>query len=259
MFEKLKETLEDEWDITIVIGYRPYFEWIPSMWTQVFKLNDQIFQERSMFPWKQDNGQLHKIQVMFPHFYSWMGEVPHFSDTMLESASPHFPVEVLDLHDPKGVRSKFICDILKASASCEESLRLDDEARTDIVNKGSPHSVHYDSIGLEAAKKGYVNVDKWNRTDVSDSVEVYVEKALHQTAYDLPMICPDDTTMDKLFEKSLRYDKLCLPKQFGADPNREQTFRAAFQKKVKKKAYCHVDFEAVLSDSKWKSFFTKFG
>jgi len=257
-FEKLKETLKDDWEVSIVVGYRPFFEWIPSMWTQVFKFNDQLYKERSELPWHHTDGNLHYVQSMFPKFFSWMGKKEWFSNSMVDFASPHLSVEIIDLHDPKGVSSVFICDILKASKTCEGSLRRDKEAKSAVVNKGSPSSVHYDAIGLEAAKKGYVNVDKWNRTDVSDAIEAYVVEELKMTAFDLPMICPDDKVMAGLLERSLRYDKQYAPKA-ADDPERQSKLSQDFMKRVEKKEYCFIDFEVVMTDSKWKSFFQKYG
>lgn len=34
MYERLKEILSDDWNVLIVAGYRPYFEWLKSFWFQ---------------------------------------------------------------------------------------------------------------------------------------------------------------------------------------------------------------------------------
>ena len=34
MYKRLQEILSDDWDVLIVAGYRPYFEWLKSFWFQ---------------------------------------------------------------------------------------------------------------------------------------------------------------------------------------------------------------------------------
>lgn len=34
MYERLKKILSDDWDVLVVAGYRPYFEWLKSYWFQ---------------------------------------------------------------------------------------------------------------------------------------------------------------------------------------------------------------------------------
>jgi len=261
MYEKLAEILSD-WDVTIVGGYRPFHEWIPSFWYQAMRMqysDPNHPEERALNKWRDENtGNLYETEPMFPNFYNFWKNKGRFSDTIVELASPHFAnVRLFDIHHPSGARSHFLCDVLGQGAaphSCQKSLQMTRDNPSKRVNPSNVKEVQYDSIALQAVAVGMVDETKYLRSQVVDAIVKRQEVELGLTVLDFPLICPDEAIMEEFLEMTLQRERLCLPEKVHDDP--EQTrLRKHFQKAVDKKKYCRVDVEAVLSDSGWQQFF----
>ena len=266
MYEKLKENLSG-WDVLIVAGYRPYSEWMPSWWFQAMRApysDPKHPEDRIKNPWRylsngKMTGELYRIEAMFPNFYNFWTGRKRFTDAIVDGASPVFPVKVLDIHDPKGARSAFLCDILGGDApiSCQASLEMDkNKPAHKSNNKSNLDEVQYDAIAMAAIKRGLVVEDKWRRSEVIDAIIERQEVELKLRVSDLPLLCPDEATYKAFWDLTIELDRKCLPEKVS--PERESTLLNHFEKAKEHKKYCHVDVDAVLEDSGWRKFFEKF-
>lgn len=265
MFKRLHEMLSDDWDVLITAGYRPYFEWLPSYWFQGQRLkytNPKKPEQRHMNPWTHKRTEKFQlIEPMFPKFFDFWKNVSRFTDSIIEPSKEYFATRVFDIHDPRGSRSTFLCDVLgdgAAPIACEESLRLDREAPPKIVNPSNPSEVQYDAITLFAASKGMVDMEKFDRATVIDEVTKHQEEVLHRSVFDFPYNCPTQEYLDEFWQMSRDFDLRYVPEQSLNDPDHLDKLQEKFQSAVEAKKFCIVDAEAVLEDSKWQTFFQQF-
>ena len=265
MFKRLHEILSDDWEVLIVAGYRPYYEWLPSFWFQGQRwqyTDPKHPEQRHMNPWTHKrSGKFQLIEPMFPGFFDFWAHTKRFTDSILDPASPYFPTRAFDIHDPRGARSAFLCDVLGEGAApnaCQESLRLHRENPPKQVNTSNPKVVQYDAIALVAASKGMVDMDKWDRVTVVDEITIHQEEVLRRDVLDFPLICPTQDYVDKFWAMTKDLDVHCLPEKSEKDPEHLTKLHEKFQIAVEQKRYCIVDADAVLRQEEWQSFFQKF-
>jgi len=265
MYERLHQLLSPDWDVTIVAGYRAYHEWIPSFWYQAFRMpfsDPKHPEDRIQNPWRRqdNNNELFEIEPMFPHFYHFWTGHHRFTDTIVDQAGPIFPVQVYNIHDPRGARSAFLCDALQGDApvSCQHSIQLHrDKNPPQRVNQSRIQEVQYDAVALGAAGRGLIDENQWHRSEIVDAIAHRQEEELQLTVTDFPLVCPDATMYEEFLRDTLHLDAHCLPERWD-DDKREQELRASFQAAVDQKKYCRVDVDAVLDDPDWQAFFAAY-
>lgn len=264
VYPRLKEILKD-WDVLIVAGYRPYFEWLPSFHYQGqrMKYSDPKHPEdRELNLWTHKrSGKFTLVEPMFPGYFDFWKTTPRFTDSIVTPASKHFAVKVFDMHDPRGQRSAFLCDMVgeeDVPMACAESLRLQREKPPNRVNTSNTKEVQYDAIALKAAEKGMVDMEKWKRSAVIDAILHRQEEELQRTVLDFPLSCPTQEYIDEFWTMSRDLDVLCLPEKSRDDPDHLNKLHEQFQRAVDKKKFCIVDADAILEESEWKEFFQQF-
>lgn len=265
MFQRLHEILRDDWEVLIVASYRPYHEWLPSYWFQGQRwqyTDPKHLEQRHMNPWTHKrSGKFQLIEPMFPGFFDFWAEIKRFTDSIIDPASPYFPTKVYDIHDPRGARSAFLCEVLGEGAApnaCQESLRLHRENPPKPVNTSNPKVVQYDAIALVAASKGLVDMEKWDRATVVDEITIHQEEVLRRDVLDFPLICPTQEYVDKFWAMTRDLDVHCMPEKSQNDPEHLAKLHDKFQIAVEQKRYCIVDADTVLERSEWQRFFQKF-
>jgi len=280
-YPKMKELLMEDWDVQVILGYRPYYEWLPSHWAQTFKLHAVGANARRKqglpdpdVPWRNERtGDWHKCTVtpLFPDFYAKTSRGFLFADSLYEFAAPHFENITL-LHLSKhpdnnknsndSLRSRFVCDILRAEHACARSRTKDAQQRHSAKNAGDLEGIQKHALVAEAAVRGMIDVEQWTRTQVLDAVARHLEEKMAElnnnaTIWDvLPLVCPPQSDLDGLWEKTLAIEARLVPER---SVEREQTLREGFQTYVDRKTYCHVNVSAVLDDDpEWQRFFAAF-
>jgi hypothetical protein len=257
-YKKLKEAVGDQWDVEILCGYRPYFDWYSSFWYQIWHTDLSWL---GYLPWKNDNGTWKTIQPQFPNMWYWVSRTGLYVDAVYENASPYFPVKIVNIEDKtKTITQQVLCDVLKADTTCQEFARLkrDDPTWRRVHNKGSLDPMRFDEIGLAAASAGLVNISKFNRTDVMYAIQKHVEEDLHQKATDLPFTCPKESELIEFWDRSNLIETKYVPFLSEANPERETKLRERFRRKLERKTFCRVDTESILQNPEWKSFLEKF-
>jgi hypothetical protein len=257
-YKTLKEAVGDQWEVEILCGYRPYFDWYSSFWYQIWHTDLSWL---GYLPWKNDNGTWKTIQPQFPNMWYWVSRTGLYVDAVHENASPYFPVKIVNIEDKtKGITRQVFCDVLKAEITCKELERLqrDDPTWRRMHNKGSHVLMRFDEIGLAAASAGLVDISKFNRTDVMYAIQKHVEEDLHQKAADLPFACPTESELNELWDRSYLIEAKYVPFLVEANPEREAELRDRFRRKLDRNTYCQVDTESILQNPEWKSFLEKF-
>ena len=263
MYERLKEILSG-WDVEVIAGYRTYDTWLVSFHYQAYRMpfsGQQNLEERRKNSWRRDNGDLFRIEPLFPNFFNFWKHRKRFTDAIVETAGPVFPVKIFDVTAPKGARSTFLCDVLgqgAAPVTCAESLRMDRENPPLKVNKSNTKEIQYDAIALGAVGQGMVDEHRFRRSDIVDAIVTQQEEELQRTVNDFPFICPDDALYQEFWNITSAKDALCMPEKYQTDLDYETKFHTKFLKAVENKKFCRVDVDAVLADGAWQQFFAQF-
>lgn len=261
-YARIAQALGEEWDVTIVIGYRPYYEWVPSMWSQTHKLKLKEQSGQYDSPWHQQ-----RILPMFPNYYEKISQGYLFADSVVRMIQPYFSnIVLLDLYgadhqggentsSSRSLPSRFLCDILQAPTACAAS-RSRIEQR---VNQGSLEPIHANAVALAAAQAGLIDTEHWQQPAVMEALLEHWHSVPHQptgsgdtvaatAAYELPMVCPNATAMDNLWQQTLDKEAQIFPSLAQQDPDREAHLRQGLDEKIVQKTYCHVDAARVLED-----------
>jgi hypothetical protein len=266
-YRELKDALEHDWDVQIVSGYRPFFDWFASFW---FQLSAPHEHTKSTFVWRQQPqqygshpGELNYIQPAFPDVFSWASPLKagFFTNAVVDYASPYFPVKILPLIPGQDPTEKLVCGILKAPNACKEIQRQirEESNRRKAVHLSSYDPIRCDEIGLAAAKAGLIDLDAHSRSEMVDAIRAFLRDELHREISDLPYTCPDEQTMTDLFDLSWELERKYVPSLIGANASeRETRLLEAFRRKVGKRTYCSVDTESLLRQEEWQTFFQTF-
>lgn len=255
----LKALLAEDWDISVVVGYRRYMDWLPSAKQQVEQWKPG---KPRMNKWAANGGKA--IKGLFPDYWKVQpgssGPMPYFyTDKVINMVRPYVDVQIMNMHSKdQSVRTTFLCDSLFGAAphACQVSKRRDKQKENEkISNKAQ--TLSYDMLTM-AAESIIQARPMPKRHDIVLAAQRYHERTLNQTEGDFPLMCPNQADMEAFLEKSMELEHKVLP-AFYAGPEGEQNHRAAFGKAVKRQKYCHIDTATVLKDPRWKEFYTTVG
>ena len=245
----LREALSEDWEITIVTGYRYFFDWLPSDLFQNYRLDhaQQVWHEK----WSQEGGRA--IELVFPKFYNtWHESGKHvYTDWVVHCVNNTFPLKIIDLHQTGSVRTQFFCDVLHCPHSCQISQALDaaesQEARVNSHTNVMP--VDYDIVAFQAEEM--VNKSAFSRVRLRQAL---LEYDTNQRLTNDFRRCPSPTQLEDHLEQALNMDVAVWGKRKAA--TRESSLREAFRQRINEDFFCSVNASAVLQSDFWKDFLT---
>lgn len=264
------------WDVQLVIGYRPYYEWIPSRYSQAHKATPQQRNHRGdPYPWKDALGRRwkHPVRPMFPTYYDAIEAEHIFADDVYQYAAPFFHnVTILSLQ-PDLVQ-KFFCDILRQTSSSQQQ----QQHEIAMANPSRLTSIRSDAIALGAAARGMIDIQHYTRTEIMEAVEREIVSTAAATTTakkkQLYLVCPEQVTLDRVWEQTVNKEaRLFYPSSSSIGETKttttmstprlpkqriEQLWRG-FQQYVDDQTLCHVNVTAVLEDPEWRQFLAPFG
>lgn len=267
LYERLGELLRPDWDLTIVAGYRPYHEWLVSFWYQCMRMeysDPNLPEERSQNVWRMHDtsirsGRLYWVEPILPNFHQFWKDKPRYTDSIVEyAAAAQLPVQIFDIHDPKGSRSAFLCDIVEAPHACRHSLQIDMDNPPKRVNRSNLKEVQYDAIALGAVAQGMVDEHKFRRDEIIDALVERQEVELNLTVMDFPLLCPEQSVLEELRNYTLTMDRVCMADRYQDSADRAAQLLSNFDRAVEKKKYCRVDVDTILRQRDWIFWFQKY-
>ena len=238
-----------EYEILVVLTYRRFFEWLPSAKQQEDRYTPY---KPKMNRWPHQK----KGKALHPLFPTMARRVPphrHIAyvptHRVHEWWSPHVNISVLNLHEPTGIVTNFLCHIIPNTPhACAASRLSQTESRYN-----PEQSLSYDMLTTAAAEAGWVNTSRFKRRQVVKAIQHYHEEVLNLTAQDFPLECPANESLRDFLALSLEIEANFLP-DFFQSPYGEATHRSDFQKAVDRQKYCWIDAAAVLRNQTWQAF-----
>jgi len=247
------KSLLSNWNVVIVVGYRRFVEWIPSC----------IYEEEK--PGKKPRRHLWQSQggkhpdPFLPKLQNYIekkeARMFRYTDSVMNVFGKHFTVEILNIHDPRGVLMTFLCDILpNADNACHHSLQSTKSEKRANAASQEQAVIDYDRIVTAATDAGLLNTKTLSRDSAVDRTRLFHEQALHETASNLPVVCLEEAKLSSLLEQSLDLERRVVP-QFYASELGERAHQESFSRMVHAHKFCSVDTNAVLRNETWRQFF----
>lgn len=233
----LQELLND-WDISVLVMYRRYFEWLPSSRQQTDRWTPM---KPRLGRWPSQGGRVMKPLLPIPQ-----GSGYSFVDEVIQQVEGLIPYKLLNMH--AGALQTFFCEGLRAPIACKTSR---EERRT--VTKNPSSTIFYDA--LVTAAESLVDSRLHRRRKVTLMAQYYWEQELAKTWRDLPVKCPPTGEYKLLLEESLAYERQLWPDHYRTI---RQNHIRDFEQAVKSHKFCIVDSETALQDPRWKIFFQRF-
>ena len=264
------------WDqVLVVVFYRRFFSWVSSLHNQMMKYrkwNDtniwdcsiRHFLSYALKDPAEDIGSSRNEWSCEPLFRDIL--LDGYTVDLVERLQPHFlNITVLNFHDDTkgGPPENFFCNALP-TVSRHTCKAIQNQSSPTAVNTAV--SLDYSDIAYGAWKAGLVKIDsEQNLNQLTRRVGWYNEVRLNQTAIDFPRVCPTADELQKLWSKSLNYEKRLFPElyQNRTDSHVSSPFLGETAMKDDFKIHsrfklCAVDVDAVLSERQWQQFFANF-
>jgi len=247
-WQHLKESVKD-WDVTIVISYRRFFEWLPSYYFQQNRMmhckgpcKPPLF--RDYFDKVREDGDL-----KYAKFWGGNLGARHPAEALIEKFSPQFDKIIIhDIHDePENLVANFYCNVLEAHDACKERRKLGLETSKNV---GS--TLNYNILANAAKEKGLVP-KVIPRYKVANAAQDYQESR-KLSENDFPLLCIKKEDKHWLLEKSLLFESR-LFKDWNSSQRGEDEHRSKFDAAIQKHKFCNLDVERSIADKEWNDFF----
>lgn len=251
-FHAIQTALSSHWKVTVVVGYRHFYEWILSSKYQRDR-TDRIG-NMGKVQWPEFGGR--SLLPMFPDTLNEWRQWFHYTDSIVHMAKASMEVRILDLHamTNRSILTQFLCTA-QLHEDCWTSQQRDLElAFMTMMNSQANTtipSLYYDAIATMAAEHQLVNTSLLQRSSVREAVRAFHEDTNGLAPNDLILQCPGEVELQTLLDYSLDMEKrfFILPDQ--------QAHMDGFWSKVRDKAFCWVNALAVVQSPRWKEFFAQ--
>ena len=278
----LKETLEDEWNIVVLMGYRRYFDWLPSSYQQINRYSPAK-PKLKFWPSREDEpGKGKEIPYLFPGLWKQKSKLGglayHDTDQLVQMIDNILPTVLFNMEDKRpldldnstdiilppnekvSLLSRFFCTTLQEAGvttdfTCHQSLEADKNLTSEVIANPSK-TVFYDSLTVAAYRKKMIK-STLVRHKVVMRVQAFHRDVLNQTDRDFPVLCPSNTELEEFLALSLSKEARLLPTFYNTTDGHDSHV-AAFWENVKKNKYCWIDTEKTLQQEEWINFFQQF-
>ena len=133
-----------------------------------------------------------------------------------------------------------------------------------MANPSRLSSIRADAIVLGAAAQGWIDIQHYSRLTVMEATERHIRSSSGNNSLLLPLICPDATLLNRLWEQTVSKEARLFHSSSSQDSSsglaseRIAQLRQGFQHLVDQQTYCHVNVTAVLEDLDWRRFLSQF-
>ena len=250
--DHLKEVTAD-WNVTIVVSYRRFFEWLPSYYyqeqtTQSFespvpfvdwyqrRLGPPDGKEQSNYKrrWGAHIGEMHPTRVLIRKFET------HFDNIVIHNMH----------EEPKHLVNNFYEKILGLKEISQQRRKLPEDSLVSnnigylneflLAYAGKKHNLYPDSVTrFKANRVAHSMLSSQNKT-ASNS---------------LPMKCISSKHREQLLEASLRFEEDLFPEYFSSKNGKEDHVQK-FAKAVERNKFCSLDVESAIKSKTALDFFS---
>jgi hypothetical protein len=241
----IREAVGDQWNITVLVGYRRFYSWWISAHFQRERTDRSHNHQNDLWP---EQGGRAKAPLFPTWWHGWTKSSYRPTSVVLENIGDTFPVQIINLHDENLVSPSrmMLCEVLDTPQACA---KIEQVPETVLNTQEDAPSLFYDAIATDAAAMGLIDINARSRIDVRELVRVYHEEELGLGPDDLPMTCPPLSDLNALLNMSLSIEAQYLPN--FATSRRIAEHEAEFWATN----FCFVDTGKVLALVAWIDFF----
>jgi hypothetical protein len=225
------------WNVTVLLTYRRYFDWLPSAFNQhAYHTRLQTNQ-----PWPRQDEPVETFENFLIKVQEGTKTPPYpFLDDILEySFPPSWKVHIMDLEESEDIVSTLICDVLQANYTCQNYQPLPPSRESSIKE------LMYDYINIQGLHWGWMRLGK-RGTRMRATRDFLDQYDMSNVAYD----CPDHMLLNTFLDHSLELERKILG---NVTDEEEHSWR--FWKGMKK--FCTVNATKLLlkQPEQWKKFY----
>merc|ERR1719416_8066 len=247
---KLLASILQDWDVRVLIGYRPYFDFVTSQFNEQWEIKPA---KAKMSKWPKHGGltvPLVKDSVNRNGYFQ--GRYPA-ADAIADVFAREFDnITVFDITQSGDLMTHFLCDLLENAHQACEAQKTFVASGTPETKKNVAMPLDYDMLATAASKRSLFDLTL-KRARVANMIKEHHEKELGLKVQDFPLICPVEEKTEKLFGVSLAQEKRLFPGRTKEEGH--ERLRAAFEKRMDQKSLCNIDVDKVLEDESWIKFF----
>jgi len=234
LYRTALEPIFARFEITIVVGYRRYFDWLPSLFFQIVRQRSKGWNAWPEKGKKSDFITFYETSVdsiitkLYTEAYikNWMTIVGTQKNIL-----------IYNVHVDKDLVKTFYCNTLNASNLCKKY-----SIKHPLTSENVGFSTHFDSIAVAAYHRGLIaDPDKITRPVAAQNIQKYFEE-LNVDASIFPETCFPKHYLEEILEKSKRVESSLVPGFFHSGG--KETLEEEFEKKKSK--YCFVSVDAIL-------------
>eukprot|EP00934_Nitzschia_sp_Nitz4_P005996 Nitzschia sp. Nitz4//scaffold69_size99277//11047//12027//NITZ4_004618-RA/size99277-processed-gene-0.53-mRNA-1//1//CDS//3329556670//5986//frame0 len=230
------------WNVTVVVSYRRYFEWLLSAFNQhAFHMRVQMRE-----PWPSYDEPFDTFGLALEKILSFQRYPPYpYVDTLVhdfEDLPQGWNIQLQNAPGAKDMVRPFLCDVLGARQTCESY-------ETFQPKRESPaEDVAYDALNVEAVRRGWSS-GRTKRGALARATRSFVSRTLGLSVSAFPVECPNHDILEQFLSRSLALEKDIL----GFSDNAEHT--ASFWNYTKR--FCSVNASAVLQTNStlWRDYY----
>jgi len=269
-WEALKLALRG-WDVRVLIVHRPLYDYIPSVYTDQYKVGPN---KRKLKLWHgggkciDQGGKF----IPAPFVLNPPNDVRITMATLFKADQTLFPspaqiyelirehgfeILLVDMNEISSNGENFIneivCRRVPGLVSTCKALR-----QTQVGKNKGPRNpslpLHYDFVAVEACQSGLINGTLVSREEVRNAMQRRQEEELGLGSNALPLDCPGEDLMVKILKISTEHEQRLRDKDWSNETKglHEIGFRKAAGEGRK---FCSVNATRVLEDETWRRFF----
>mmetsp|Transcript_25566 Transcript_25566/g.31483 ORF Transcript_25566/g.31483 Transcript_25566/m.31483 type:complete len:487 (-) Transcript_25566:3511-4971(-) len=246
----LMEELFDPWDVSFIIFYRPFMDWLPSMYAQYRK-----YTIRNVGTWyghyePTDNVLLPEFLQQYKHdlllYRDTLGTYQYFKDFLvyIGQQNPDQNIIIMQTYAPISVEHEFLCNLPYADNSCKAA---QEGGFSGARKNGSDElPLDLDLIVRKAFEQQLISVQ---RRDATLALEAAM-KEVNITVADLPQNCISEEEEEWIWNRTLESEEI-----FGMGPVNETELREKFEIVLSKNKFCVVNATATLEMEDFRGLF----
>mmetsp|Transcript_24165 Transcript_24165/g.48174 ORF Transcript_24165/g.48174 Transcript_24165/m.48174 type:complete len:408 (+) Transcript_24165:22-1245(+) len=233
----LKSYLSHWSDVTIMIFYRRYYDWLPSVFNEI---------QKSLTLAKREERGESIVDFLLQNSKSYHDLYVASLFDRLQQKFDKKNIIVLDYHDTRtrGPDETLFCNMPNAAQMCNASRNTDGSTTNPSVN------LAYSDLAHGARKAGLISISNDERMkQVVKSIESYYKSSLNGRK--LYRICPSSNILENLWNLTLAAESKFNPNN---NPRDFDELRLDFDMAARNKL-CALDVAKTLNDPTWKGFF----
>ena len=280
VWERLTKLL-DQVHTRIIIGYRHYFEWLPSFYFQkYYRQANQHWSKRrpSLLQYILTNmKEYERLSKKFNTSFAAGKAHPTLAAARTFSYHSFDDIQILDFHQQSATGGDltlhFVCHLLQPIADDVCHDLLVQQARNDTTNnavktKRQSYSLHAERITEDAYAKGFFKGTTVKKQKMINDISNALKRPLFSNFTNHPFYrsCLSSIDQDRLYNMSLSlYNEMIGGKFFrgntkvpaGAKYEDGRSFDELFETAAQNHKFCEIDTDLVLADDKFKSLLIK--